>query len=121
MTVINVIGAQHKGDGLYLESDRHPDEKLIPTARLLADSDNFALVYIFDREGTFVQVHIHEAFWSDLYKSHRKRTPIYLDKHDVLFEAIHEELDMFLDIIQGNNNYGAEMVSAVEKHFFANE
>ncbi|AXF55666.1 hypothetical protein [Salicibibacter kimchii] len=117
MDVMNVKVARHKEDGLYLETDRNPEQPLIPTGRLLADSDNFALVYIFDSEGVFVQVHISEGFWPELNKSHLERTPIYLDTSSVEFADIHEELDMFLDIIQGNNNYGPEMVSAVEKHF----
>ena len=117
MDAIHVKVARHKEDGLYLESDRNPKQILTPTGRLLADSDNFALVYIFDSEGAFVQVHIPEEFWSDLNKSYQKRMPIYLDTSSVAFADIHEELDMFLDIIQGNNNYGPEMVDAVEKHF----
>ncbi|QQK80790.1 hypothetical protein HUG20_13390 [Salicibibacter cibi] len=117
MDTINVKIARHKEDGLYLETDRNTERPLTPTGRLLADSDNFALVYIFDREGAFVQVHIPEDFWPDINKSHQDRTPIYLDTSSVDFADIHEELDMFLDIIQGNNNYGSEMVSTVEKHF----
>ncbi|MBB6448485.1 hypothetical protein HNR44_000434 [Geomicrobium halophilum] len=117
MTVINAKKAIHRNDGLYLVTDRSTHSSFTPTSRLLADSDNFALVYIFEQDDEFVQIHIHEDLWPAINEIYRKRKPIFLDEPDVEFEDIHEELDMLLDVIQGNNNYGAEMVRTVEKHF----
>ncbi|GAK05792.1 hypothetical protein JCM19037_4321 [Geomicrobium sp. JCM 19037] len=85
--------------------------------RMLADSDRLAFVYVIECNGEFQKVHLPEFFWPILADIHQKQVPVYLGNDDIELMDFHDELEMLLDNIPDNNNYGKAMEEAVAKHF----
>jgi len=95
------------------------DLDLKPSGRMLVDSDSLAFVYILENEDNFTYVSLPSSIWEDLKKviNGELRTVLLLGEKEIVLEGIIEELQYLISNIEGNANYGEEMVGKVEEVF----
>ncbi|WP_244895383.1 hypothetical protein [Evansella clarkii] len=107
---------------VYVNTDDNTEklEELEPEGQILADSDGKAFVYLLaDKEG-FAHLRFPEQVWSDLSVERKSTPPVKLQlgqNEAVELPEFWNELNSLLENIQGNSNYGPEMVEAVETIF----
>ena len=102
-----------KDDGVYCFSEEST-EGLEEVGQMLVDSDNYGFAYLLDDGQSYSYLIFFQETWSMLHENRDKR--IIINNHLEL-KHFQEELDYVLNNIEGNNNYGKEFVSAVEKTF----
>jgi hypothetical protein len=92
---------------------------LKPAARVLADSDHLAFIYILETEDTYFYLSIPKDYWADLKKVIMENSSVilFINQHEIKLEGIVEELKELVSNIDGNANYGDDMVKEVENHF----
>ncbi|UTR11110.1 hypothetical protein MM300_01910 [Evansella sp. LMS18] len=95
-------------------------QELEPEGQILADSDGKAFVYLLaDQEG-FAHLRFPEQVWGVLSEERKTTPPVkfQLDQNTAVeLPEFWTELNSLLENIQGNSNYGPEMVEAVETIF----
>lgn len=89
-------------------------EGLEEVGQMLVDSDNYGFAYILDDGQSYSYLIFVEETWSMLHENKGKKLIV---NDELELKHFQEELDYILDNIEGNNNYGKEFVSAVEKTF----
>lgn len=89
--------------------------------QMIVDSDETAFIYLASNEKEYVYFYIHEQVWPALKAALASGTKIEAISHDERLELIdfHEELHYLIENIQGNGNYGEEMVKKVEATFLS--
>lgn len=104
---------------VILEAENKIPEGLSPASRVLADSDNAAFIYILDSEEGFSYVVLHEELWPLLKEALTSKMEVKLTDGETTFvlEDFQEEMNELLTNIQGNANYGTDMVNLVEGVF----
>jgi hypothetical protein len=92
---------------------------LKPAARVLADSDNLAFIYILETPDKYIYLSIGKEYWSDLKMVLKDNASVILmiNQHEFKLEGIAEELKELIDNIKDNANYGEDMVNEVESQF----
>ncbi|MCA1031085.1 hypothetical protein LCL95_08630 [Bacillus timonensis] len=105
---------------LVAESSIENKNELKATGHMLVDSDSLAFIYKLETETEFVYVNLPHTMWDVLkeVKDHRPEVFLQVEDKEILLEDIAEELDYLIDNIEGNANYGDEMVNTVEEYFF---
>jgi hypothetical protein len=85
-------------------------------ARVLADSDRLAFIYILESSDEYVYVSISNQFWPELKKvmTDHLSVSLLINEHQINLEGIEEELQELITNIKGNSNYGDKMVNEVE-------
>lgn len=93
--------------------------QLTPAQRVLVDSDHFAFIYILETPKEYVYLPLPKEHWADLKKVLEKQATVTLsvNNKEIVLEAIIEELQYVISNIEGNANYGDQMVEEVEAHF----
>ncbi|PYZ93491.1 hypothetical protein CR194_09985 [Salipaludibacillus keqinensis] len=93
-----------------------------PVGRILVDSDNKAFIYLLENDEGYHHLRIPHNHWvtidevmttnkqAEVMVSHLKDAPIEL-------KNFQEEMNLLLDNIKGNHNYGSEFVEEVEQSF----
>ena len=118
---IEVVESRIEQQQLYLSTEPFEAEinEIRATAQMITDSDNISFIYIIDVNNQFVYVSTGEKFWMDLKEALDGEYGVYLQLGDrtLQLEGFLEELQYLIDNIEGNANYGEEMVTAVEKCF----
>ncbi|OXS75096.1 hypothetical protein [Domibacillus enclensis] len=96
---------------------------LQPVNQVITDSDAAAFVYLAEAEPGYVYLYIHENTWVDVKKALDENHPIVAVGTDGTFmlQSFHEEMNDLIVNIEGNSNYGEEMVEKVERVFFAEQ
>lgn len=96
---------------------------LQPVNQVITDSDAAAFVYLAEAEPGYVYLYIHENTWVDVKKALDENHPIVAVGTDGTFMLLsfHEEMNDLIVNIEGNSNYGEEMVEKVERVFFAEQ
>ncbi|KFN01194.1 hypothetical protein D0U04_16105 [Bacillus clarus] len=86
---------------------------------VLVDSDNLSFLYILENESSFIYVSIPHTCWEAMYDAMKKDKAMYIRVNDVEIELeqLKEEVEYLVGNIEGNANYGEELVTAVEKVF----
>ncbi|MCT2210846.1 hypothetical protein M3D73_04760 [Staphylococcus epidermidis] len=102
-----------KDDGVYCFSEEST-EGLEEVGQMLVDSDNYGFAYLLDDGQSYSYLIFVQETWSMLHENRDKK--IIINNHLEL-KHFQEELDYVLNNIEGNNNYGKEFISAVEKTF----
>ncbi|ABS21247.1 hypothetical protein ACRS6Y_04390 [Bacillus cytotoxicus] len=91
------------------------------TARnhVLVDSDHLSFLYILENESSFVYVSIPHTCWEAMREAMQqdKKMFVHVNDMEIELEQLKEELEYLIRNIEGNANYGEELVSAVEKVF----
>lgn len=102
-------------------NDNELNLQLKPAAQLIADSDDFAFIYLLDAGDDYHYLRFQPTIWPELvYLLQTKQDPILQVGTEILeLTNFYEELEMLVYNIEGNYNYGAEFVQAVETHFRA--
>ncbi|OLN23844.1 hypothetical protein BTO30_02575 [Domibacillus antri] len=91
--------------------------------QVITDSDAFAFVYLAEAEPGYVYLYLHESTWPDVKKAVEGKNSVEAAGTDGTFTLVsfHEEMEELLANIEGNSNYGEEMVEKVERVFFAGQ
>lgn len=89
------------------------------SGRMLVDSDSLAFIYILENDNEFTYVSLPTSIWHDLNKVIKEglHTILLLGNNELVLEGIIEELEYLISNIEGNSNYGEEMVEKVEDIF----
>ena len=98
-------------------------KELKAEGQILVDSDKKMFVYLLGDQEGFVHLRFPSEVWSTLDIERKKETPVHLllikgeEKVELELIGFWTELSSLLDNIQGNRNYGDEMVETVETMF----
>ena len=86
---------------------------------MITDSTENNFVYLIDGESQFNQLHFAEQTWPLLETVlQTKRDPyVVIGEETIQLPNFVEELAMLIENIEGNDNYGAQFVQAVETTF----
>ncbi|WP_338753579.1 hypothetical protein [Bacillus sp. FJAT-52991] len=89
------------------------------SGQMIVDSDQKAFVYLAEENDEFIYLYIHESVWGELQKAIEKEASLLAVGEDARLQLSHwsEELSYLISNIEGNSNYGEEMVESVEKIF----
>ena len=98
----------------FIASQKNLQRDSEEVGQMLVDSDNYGFAYLLDDGQSYSYL--------ILFRKHGRccmRIEINESLLIIILELKHfqEELDYVLNNIEGNNNYGKEFVSAVEKTF----
>lgn len=91
---------------------------IMAEGRMLADSDNLSFIYILDSSEDFIYISFPKQVWTVLNEG--QNLPVILklsDKDTIELINFQDELQYLITNIDGNSNYGEEMVSAVSEAF----
>ncbi|MBM7702548.1 hypothetical protein [Metabacillus iocasae] len=118
---IEVTKSYIEENTLYLQTEefKHQIKNVQDTMQMITDSDNVSFIYILDVNDEFVYVSIPASVWpnlKDVLHSEQKIVAI-VNEHKIELEGLKEELEYLISNIEGNTNYGEEMVSKVEALF----
>ncbi|MDQ0215650.1 hypothetical protein J2S13_002068 [Oikeobacillus pervagus] len=104
---------------LYLLSEEVHFQNIEACGRMIVDSDEFAFVYLLEEDNEFIYLYIHENTWKDLEQAMNNGGAIIVKgkEDEIILEGIQEELSYLIENIEGNSNYGEEMVKKVEDIF----
>jgi hypothetical protein len=105
---------------LYLHTEQKDLIKGIkPACQIIADSDRCAFVYLAENEEEYVYLYLEEGIWGELKKAIEEKTSVIIksDGESLELDRFHEELSYLISNIEGNGNYGEEMVKKVESAF----
>ena len=93
--------------------------KMKPAGQLIADSDQYAFVYLCDAGDAYVYIRFEPTVWSALVEvlMQQQDPTLQIDGQSFALPHFFEELHMLVYNIEGNGNYGEAFVSEVERAF----
>jgi len=102
-------------------NDNEVNLQLKPVGQLIADSDDFAFIYLLDAGEDYHYLRFPPSSWENLvHILQKKKDPILrISEEAIELTNFYDELEMLVYNIEGNYNYGAEFVQTVEQHFKA--
>ncbi|MET3407169.1 hypothetical protein ABIC59_004635 [Priestia aryabhattai] len=122
---IDITTCVMKSNELHLKADpiETEIEQLEDTKQMLVDSDNMSFVYVVDINDQFMYVGLSDNIWANLKHVLHKDMKVFLEINKKVIElsAVKEELSYLVSNIEGNVNYGDEMVARVEEVFLDKE
>ncbi|MBT2258214.1 MULTISPECIES: hypothetical protein [Priestia] len=122
---IDITTCVMKSNELHLKADpiETKIEQLEDTKQMLVDSDNMSFVYVVDINDQFMYVGLSDNIWANLKHVLHKDMKVFLEINKKVIElsAVKEELSYLISNIEGNVNYGDEMVARVEEVFLDKE
>ena len=122
---IDITTCVMKSNELHLKADpiETEIEQLEDTKQMLVDSDNMSFVYVVDINDQFMYVGLSDNIWANLKHVLHKDMKVFLEINKKVIElsAVKEELCYLISNIEGNVNYGDEMVARVEEVFLDKE
>ncbi|MCL6573346.1 MAG: hypothetical protein K6T88_16955 [Bacillus sp. (in: Bacteria)] len=94
-------------------------QALIPREQILVDSEQFAFIYLMEDKDDYTYIVLHEQIWPLLKTSQKQKLPVCVTFKQEQLELInfHAEFEDVISNIQGNFNYGNELVTKVEGIF----
>lgn len=103
----------------YAENTDIAVQELQPKQHMLVDSDNLAFLYILESEQGFVYVSIPHTVWPEWKQLQAEAQKAYVKVNEAMIEleGLQEELEYLIHNIEGNANYGEELVHQVETIF----
>lgn len=110
----------YKNEQLYFSvNDNELNIQFKPAGQMIADSDDFAFIYLLDTGDEYHDLRFPPPMWTELkHILQTKQNPKLQVGTEVLELAnFYEELEMLVYNIEANYNYGSEFVQAVEAHF----
>jgi len=122
---IDITTCVMKSNELHLKADpiETEIEQLEDTKQMLVDSDNMSFVYVVDINDQFMYVGLSDNIWANLKHVLHKDMKVFLEINKKIIElsAVKEELSYLISNIEGNVNYGDQMVARVEEVFLDKE
>ncbi|WP_426980553.1 hypothetical protein [Bacillus pseudomycoides] len=94
-------------------------EELKARNHVLVDSDHLSFLYILENESAFIYVSIPHTYWEAMNGAMKsdKAMLVRVNNIEIELEQLKEEVEYLIENIEGNANYGEELVTAVEKVF----
>ncbi|WP_010283332.1 UPF0738 family protein [Bacillus timonensis] len=91
------------------------------SGQMLVDSDSLAFIYKLENEHEFIYVSLPSDIWPSLKNViyEKQQVILRLEHNELELTDIIPELEYLLQNIEGNSNYGSEMVDLVEKTFLS--
>lgn len=118
---IQVKSVEKKDNALIFcaENTEIQVEELTARHHVLVDSDQLSFLYILENESTFIYVSIPHTCWEAMQDAMKQDQAMYVRVNDreIELKQLKEELEYLIENIEGNANYGEELVAAVEKVF----
>jgi hypothetical protein len=104
---------------LITEKPNFDTAGLQASGQMLVDSDSLAFIYKLENEKEFIYVSLPSSIWPSLKNviSEKQKVILHLEENELELIDIIPELEYLLQNIEGNTNYGNEMVELVEKTF----
>nr|WP_309101298.1 hypothetical protein [Fredinandcohnia onubensis] len=104
---------------LIAEKPNFDPAGLQASGQMLVDSDSLAFIYKLENEKEFIYVSLPSSIWPTLKNviSEKQKVILHLEENEIELIDIIPELEYLLQNIEGNTNYGNEMVELVEKTF----
>lgn len=104
---------------LIAEKPNFDTASLQASGQMLVDSDSLAFIYKLENEKEFIYVSLPSSIWPSLKNviSEKQKVILHLEENELELIDIIPELEYLLQNIEGNTNYGNEMVELVEKTF----
>lgn len=95
--------------------------KLSPSGQMLVDSDELAFVYLAEEGDNYTYLYIPDFLWSEVKSSIDSNQEIFvhIGENKLLLTQIKEEIEYLVFNIEGNSNYGDNMVKKVESVFLS--
>ncbi|MEY8348474.1 hypothetical protein AALF16_09210 [Bacillus cereus] len=94
-------------------------EELKARNHVLVDSDHLSFLYILENEAAFIYVSIPHTCWEAMNSAMKSEKAMFVrvNNTEIELEQLKEEVEYLIENIEGNANYGEELVTAVEKVF----
>ncbi|MBO1578093.1 hypothetical protein [Bacillus sp. XF8] len=94
-------------------------EELTARNHVLVDSDHLSFLYILENESAFIYVSIPHTCWEAMHSAMKNDKAMFVrvNNTEIELEQLKEEVEYLIENIEGNANYGEELVTAVEKVF----
>ncbi|WP_059350568.1 hypothetical protein [Bacillus coahuilensis] len=104
---------------IFTTNEQEIVKGIVPTGQLIVDSDQLSFVYLGEVEEEYVYLYLSETCWEDLRAGIHNNVQFFLDVDGEVVELIelNEELTYLISNIEGNGNYGEQMVEKVESIF----
>ncbi|MBW3114147.1 MULTISPECIES: hypothetical protein [Bacillaceae] len=118
--IVQIQHTTYENGTLHLHTDQ---EELIQgttaAGQIIADSDRYAFVYLVENAEEYVYLYLEESIWPELKKALHENAEVVVKSENTSLELDRfvEELDYLVGNIEGNGNYGDEMVKKVENVF----
>ncbi|GAA0325357.1 hypothetical protein GCM10008967_14960 [Bacillus carboniphilus] len=109
-----------KAGNLYLQLETSPSLQNVKAGeRMLAHSDELSFIYILEQDDEFIYLALPSSIWADLKMVMSDHSKVLLKGSEGVLElaSFEMELEYLIQNIEGNSNYGDEMVKEVEKVF----
>lgn len=110
---INEIKYENDTLKCYVENDL-TNKTLISTEQMIVDSDNFTIIYILDDGEEYIRTHFVSETWEMLARYYNKTVTV---NDQVELKEFFTELDVLLDNIKDNSNYGKEFEGKIVETF----
>lgn len=117
-TLWEVSGSEWKNESLYLLMEQTRVFQNIKAGdRMLAHSDELAFIYILEKDDEFIYLVLPSIIWGDLKQALDQQSKVFLkgENQDLELTSFENELSYLIENIEGNSNYGNEMVKKVEE------
>ncbi|WP_064092271.1 UPF0738 family protein [Rossellomorea aquimaris] len=118
--IIQFHKTTYDNEALLLHTDQGDLLKDTSAAcQIIADSEQFSFVYLAENEEEYVYLYLEEPMWEEIKRALENNTPVIAksDNYSLSLDQFHEELSYLISNIEGNGNYGDEMVKKVESVF----
>lgn len=94
-------------------------KNLSASGQMLVDSDQLAFIYILENETEYIHVRLPIQLWPLLNEVISNKLFVVLKVEEIEIELVNiiDELTYLIHNIEGNSNYGDEMVKKVEEIF----
>jgi hypothetical protein len=117
--VLLTTGKVHQDKIEFIVQENVGILNLEPSGQMIVDSDSLAFVYLADSDGDYTYLYLQKEIWPLLKKALDEKLPLYIVNKGMHKELINaaEELEYLVENIQGNSNYGKEMMENVEAVF----
>ncbi|MCC3355630.1 hypothetical protein [Bacillus sp. REN16] len=120
---IEISHINNSNNRLELKAD-HTDfdtAGLQASGQMLVDSDSLAFIYKLENDQEFIYVSLTSDIWPSLKNviSEKQQVILLLKDNELELTDIIPELEYLLQNIEGNTNYGDEMVALVENTFLS--
>jgi hypothetical protein len=104
---------------LCIDQEDHPLENAVPKQHMLVDSDQLAFIYLLEQENDYVYVSLPSMIWPAIKEAmdQNRRIVLMTGSREIELDGMKEELEYLIHNIEGNANYGEEMVKKVEEVF----
>jgi len=119
-TKIIIASTQFDNEVLLLNAESNMEfAALKPMEQMLVDSDNLSFIYIMDYNNDYIYISIPDTIWHELKQALDCHSNVFLNIYDDRLQLPNflEELSYLIDNIEGNGNYGEQLVEKVE-HIF---